>query len=98
MGKRLIILGGGAATRLVSGGGGGGGGSSSGVFINVKDSAFGAVGDGTADDTSAIDTAITFAKSIGGGRIYFPPGTYKVTGSIVFDSLAIGITFYGDGN
>lgn len=43
------------------------------VVVNVKD--FGAVGDGTADDTSAISAAITAAGQ--GGRIVLPPGRYK---------------------
>jgi parallel beta-helix repeat protein len=41
-------------------------------FVSVKD--FGAVGDGTTDDTSAIQAAINAAS-----RIYFPEGTYKIT-------------------
>lgn len=46
------------------------------LTYNVKD--YGAVGDGVADDTSAIDAAITAAAN--GGVVYFPPGTYKTTG------------------
>jgi hypothetical protein len=41
-----------------------------GEVANVKD--FGAVGDGTADDTVAIQAAADFA-----GRVYFPEGKYK---------------------
>lgn len=40
--------------------------------VNVMD--FGAKGDGIADDTQAIQTAIDQ-----GGSVYFPPGTYRVT-------------------
>ena len=39
--------------------------------------AYGAVGDGTTDDTAAIQAAITANKSV-----YFPPGGYKVTSTI----------------
>jgi hypothetical protein len=41
-------------------------------FISVMD--FGAVGDGTTDDTAAVQAAIDSARSI-----YFPPGTYSVS-------------------
>lgn len=46
----------------------------------VKD--YGAIGDGTADDTAAIRKAITAAGK--GGHIYFPKGVYRVTGSLEF--------------
>jgi len=48
---------------------------------NVK--AFGAVGDGTTDDTAAIFSAISAAGS--GDTIYFPPGTYLTSGFSVTD-------------
>ena len=38
---------------------------------------FGAVGDGIADDTAAIQAALDGAM----GTLYFPPGVYKVSGS-----------------
>jgi polygalacturonase len=44
--------------------------------INVK--SFGAVGDGVANDTPAIQAAIDAVGAIGGGEVFFPPGTYKV--------------------
>ena len=44
-------------------------------FINVYD--FGAVGDGLADDTEALSSALTE-----GGDVYFPPGTYRVVSSL----------------
>ena len=46
--------------------------------INVMD--FGAVGDGIADDTQAIQNAINYASKRGGGRILFPytPGGYRI--------------------
>jgi len=41
--------------------------------------AYGATGDGTTDDTAAIQSAINAAHTAGGGRVYFPVGTYIVT-------------------
>jgi hypothetical protein len=39
--------------------------------------AFGAHGDGTADDTAALQAAIDAAHAAGGGAVDFPPGTYS---------------------
>lgn len=47
------------------------------MAINVR--AFGAIGDGVKDDTLAIQSAINHANSLGGGVVYFPPGTYIVS-------------------
>jgi hypothetical protein len=54
---------------------GGGGGTSLGLY-NVKDPAYGATGDGTTDDTAAVQAAIDAAYTAGGGTVWFPPGTY----------------------
>ena len=50
-----------------------------GIF-SVKD--FGAAGDGSTDDTTAIQAAIDGAAEKG-GRVHIPPGQYLVTGSLV---------------
>jgi len=47
-------------------------------FINVKD--FGATGNGSTDDTAAIQNALTAAGI--NGSIYFPSGAYHVTATI----------------
>ena len=51
--------------------------------VSVKD--FGAIGDGTTDDSTAIQNAI---DSFGGtfGSIYFPTGSYKLGSNITFAS------------
>jgi len=48
-------------------------------FFSVKDSAYGAVGNGVADDTVACQAAINAAVAAGGGIVYFPPGWYAVS-------------------
>ena len=52
-------------------------------FVSVKD--FGAVGDGTTDDASAIQSALDALKNTG-GIIYFPVGTYLVETPVLFYS------------
>lgn len=52
-----------------------------GSYTSVKDSAYGAVGDGTTDDTSAIQLAVNR-----GGNIFFPIGTYKLSAGITVGS------------
>jgi hypothetical protein len=48
----------------------------------------GAIGDGKADDTAAIQTAIDQST----GSIHFPKGTYRLTQSIVIDLDKVGFT------
>src|SRR3990167_8540428 len=49
-------------------------------FYNVTD--YGAIGDGAADDTAAIQLAINMAEN--GGIVAIPPGTYRITSSLTF--------------
>lgn len=66
-------------------------------WVNIKD--HGAVGDGTTDDTAAINEAVS-----AGNIIYFPRGTYRTTNRIVLresNKILIGepgAAIYGDGN
>ncbi len=52
---------------------------------------YGAVGDGVADDSFAIQLAINQAQADGGGTIYFPSGTYLLD-STHDDNFGSGIT------
>lgn len=62
--------------------------------VSVKD--FGAIGNGIADDTMAIQTAINAAASIGlGARVYFPTGQYKISSEITISNTKIVLC--GDG-
>jgi hypothetical protein len=55
--------------------------------VSVTD--FGATGDGVTDDRPAIQEAVDYLQSIGGGTLLFPPGTYLlVTWSATAGGLA----------
>ena len=43
---------------------------------------FGAVGNGVTDDTAAIQAAITAASAAGGGTVYLPVATYRITSAL----------------
>lgn len=60
--------------------------------VSVRD--HGAVGNGTADDTTAVRDAID-AVPAQGGAVYFPPGTYKLTDSV---ALRSNLALFGDGD
>lgn len=53
------------------------------VWLNVRD--YGAVGDGTTDDTTAIQAALTAAAG-NGYTVYFPAGQYKITTTLEYSS------------
>lgn len=46
------------------------------LAVNVKN--FGAKGDGITDDTDAIQSAVDYLKTLGGGTLKIPPGTYLI--------------------
>jgi hypothetical protein len=56
-------------------------------FANVRD--YGAVGDGTTNDTTAIQAFLT-AWASAGGDFVMPPGTYKVTTNLTVAPVAAG--------
>ena len=62
-------------------------------IVNVKDPAFGAKGDGTTDDTTAIQAANDSLAS--GGTLFFPKGTYKITSTL--NLKRNGMRWVGDG-
>jgi hypothetical protein len=62
--------------------------------VSVKD--FGAVGDGVADDTAAIQAAISSITSLG-GSVFFPSGSYLISSTIVLPELH-SIRLVGEGN
>ena len=64
-------------------------------FIVVTDPAYGAEGDGVADDSVPILAAIA-AAGVEGGIVFFPAGTYRVTEALVIPN-AESITFLGSG-
>lgn len=60
-------------------------GSLTGLVFNVKNPAYGAVGDGVTSDQTAIAAALAAAVAAGGGIVFFPKGTYLITTAIEWD-------------
>lgn len=63
------------------------------LIVSAKD--YGAVGDGTTDDTAALQTFITYLTT-NGARGFIPKGTYKITAALNF-SLRPGWELQGAG-
>lgn len=61
-------------------------------WVSVKD--HGAIGDGTTDDTAAVQAAINSLPAAG-GVVYAPTGTYKLTSALTARSK---LTIMGDGD
>jgi hypothetical protein len=59
-------------------------------IVNVKD--FGAVGNGVADDTAAIQAAINQVASLGGGEVVFNMGKYLITSGL---TARVGVLLNG---
>lgn len=99
----LTIADNGAAERvditIASAGGGGSTGQL--TVLNVLD--YGAVGDGVTDDTAAVQAAINAVPynsqsggTVRGAIVYFPPGRYKITGTLVMPTTntSVGGSYY----
>lgn len=67
-------------------------------FVSVKD--FGAVGNGVADDTAAIqaaiDATIALSPTTGYGIIYLPPGNYRITSTIYLKGPSVRLVGAGE--
>jgi hypothetical protein len=50
--------------------------------VRASVTSFGAVGDGTTDCTAAFNEAVERVGAAGGGAVYVPPGTYRLTGIV----------------
>lgn len=62
-------------------------------IVSVKD--FGAVGDNLTDDTAAIQAALNYINSVGGGEVYMPRGTYRTSAPLlIYNHTAL----VGDGS
>jgi hypothetical protein len=77
--------------------------STVGSFVyNVKAAPYGARGNGSTDDTAAIQNAMNAAYSAGGGTVYFPCGTYalatpsSIGGSYYYLMLNSGVFLSGE--
>jgi Pectate lyase superfamily protein len=69
--------------------------SGTGAWTDVR--AFGALGDGKADDTAAIQRAIDYTATTTQGVVFFPPGGYKITDRLKVDRnvdlMGVGLAF-----
>lgn len=69
------------------------------IWFNVKD--YGAVGDGSTDDTAALQAAIDAAESqvasVGAASVYFPAGAYKVSSTITVQQDCVELLGVGGG-
>lgn len=64
-------------------------------IVSVKD--FGAKGDGVSDDTASIQNAIDFLQTGTGGTLFFPPGVYITSSTLMIGngSASKFSTYYG---
>jgi PKD repeat protein len=62
-------------------------------IVNVRNAPFNAAGDGVADDSLAIQTALNGAQN--GQVVYLPAGTYRVSSTLSWNSKSVALR--GDG-
>jgi Pectate lyase superfamily protein len=78
-------------------------------WVNIKDPQFGAIGNGSHDDTAAIQAAIDYAFAHNRTAVYCPAGNYKTSSTIYLDppgnlranlsnptNFAFSMSFFGD--
>lgn len=65
-------------------------------YYVVTDEAYGATGDGVTNDLTAIQTAINAANSAGGGVVFFPPGTYRISGTLTTYATVAFLGYHRD--
>lgn len=65
-------------------------------WFSVAD--YGAAGDGTTDDTAALQAALDDAAANGGGVVWVPAGTYRVTATLTNDADGVSVVGTGEGS
>lgn len=63
--------------------------------LGVSVKSFGAVGNGVADDTAAMQATITYVASLGGGTVYVPNGTYLISSALSITTKGLDIVGAG---
>jgi hypothetical protein len=63
------------------------------LCVSVK--SYGALGDDSNDDTAEIQAALDRVEARGGGWVYFPKGTYKISSALTIDTA--GVKIFGAG-
>ena len=66
-----------------------------GAVVNVVD--YGADSSGVADSSTAVNAAVAYLQTLGGGDIFFPVGAYLFNSSIISSSSIFGVRFIGQG-
>jgi hypothetical protein len=64
------------------------------AVFNVRLAPYSATGNGVTDDTTAVQNAINAAVAAGGGEVYFPAGTYKLSATL---TITASVTVRGEG-
>ena len=65
-------------------------GAGNSIYANVKD--FGAIGDGVADDTAAIQDTINYANPLG-LTVFLPAGKYKISSGLTISNTTDSVAF-----
>lgn len=65
------------------------------IYLEFNVKAFGAVGDGAADDTAAFNAAIAAVQAAGGGGVYVPNGVYIISSPLIIPYNLYLFRLYG---